>query len=251
LNLSYEWGCTSAVAPDPSGIGNRLLRTLDWPLHGLGENIVVAHERGSCGEFYNVTWPGAVAVLTAMAPGRFSVSLNQAPMIRHGWGIAIDWLINRVGIWNSRELPPTHLLRHVVETAPDFATARDMLRDTRLTAPCFYIVSGVRAEDGCVIERLEDRAFVHDGRAVCANAWITPTLTGRPRGRDNAERRSNLMEKTAQPATGFEWMTPPVLNPDTRVAVSANAAKGQLRVLGVEASQPATEEFFLDLKLLE
>lgn len=36
MNLSYEWGCTSGVGPDPVGKGNRLLRTLDWSLTGLG-----------------------------------------------------------------------------------------------------------------------------------------------------------------------------------------------------------------------
>jgi hypothetical protein len=29
LNLSYEWGCTTAVAADPAAPGQRLIRTLD------------------------------------------------------------------------------------------------------------------------------------------------------------------------------------------------------------------------------
>ena len=29
LNLSYEWTCTTGAGPDPSGTGNRMLRTLD------------------------------------------------------------------------------------------------------------------------------------------------------------------------------------------------------------------------------
>jgi hypothetical protein len=46
LNLSYEWCCTTGAGPDPSGRGNRMLRTLDWPMHGLGETIVVAKFKG-------------------------------------------------------------------------------------------------------------------------------------------------------------------------------------------------------------
>ena len=84
LNLSFEWTCTSGAAPSPDGHGNRMLRVLDWRLHGLGKNVVVAREEAPAGVFYNVTWPGAVAVLTAMAPGRFSAAINQAPMRRYG-----------------------------------------------------------------------------------------------------------------------------------------------------------------------
>jgi hypothetical protein len=39
LNASYEWGCTSLAAPAPEGGSARLLRTLDWPFHGLGRGV--------------------------------------------------------------------------------------------------------------------------------------------------------------------------------------------------------------------
>ena len=34
LNYSYEWGCTTGAAPDGGGV--TLMRTLDWPVDGLG-----------------------------------------------------------------------------------------------------------------------------------------------------------------------------------------------------------------------
>ena len=46
LNLSYEWCCSAGVGPDPAGTGNRMLRTLDWPMHGLGRAVVVARQEG-------------------------------------------------------------------------------------------------------------------------------------------------------------------------------------------------------------
>ena len=60
LNMSYEWSCSAGVGVDPSGIGSRLLRTLDWPLPGLGRALVVARQQGTAGCYYNVTWPGYV-----------------------------------------------------------------------------------------------------------------------------------------------------------------------------------------------
>ncbi len=80
LNGSYQWGCT-AMARDEEG-EPWLARTLDWPFPGLGRHVEIAHKWGATGDFYNVTWPGYVGTLTAMAPGRFAASINQAPLRR-------------------------------------------------------------------------------------------------------------------------------------------------------------------------
>ena len=44
----------------------------------------------------------------------------------------------------------------------------------------------------------------------------------------------------------FAWLTFPVLNEDTRLAMSANPRAGELQVQGFEADEAATEIF--DLK---
>lgn len=249
LNLSYEWACTSIAAPDPAGEGARLMRTLDWPFDGLGAHVVVAREAGPAGPFLNVTWPGSVGVLTAMAPGRFAVALNQAPMARRGLGLPGDWLMGRLDWWRSSALPPTHLLRHVVETARDYAEAVAMLRDRPLSLPCFYIVAGVAAGETCVIERLASRGIVHRGAVACANDWLSPDLSGRARGRDNPERRAAMTAAATQgegeDVGAFDWVRAPILNARTRVAVNANAAAGTLAVLGIEHGRPATHPLAL------
>jgi hypothetical protein len=110
LNTSYEWCCTCGVGDDIDG-GVRLLRVLDWRQPGLGRALVVVWQRGPAGDFANITWPGFVGVVTAMAPGRFAVALNQPPMMSWGLTPPLDWLVGRVGVWRSRALPPVHLLR--------------------------------------------------------------------------------------------------------------------------------------------
>src|SRR5262245_61940322 len=94
VNASYEWGCTTRVdaAPEPF-----LRRTLDWPFPGLGRRVEVTLQDGGVGVYANVTWPGAVGVLTAVAPGRFAAAINQAPMYRRtrSWpGLALDVALN-------------------------------------------------------------------------------------------------------------------------------------------------------------
>jgi hypothetical protein len=245
LNMSFEWTCTSGAAPSPDGSGNRMLRVLDWRLGGLGANLVVAREEAPAGVFYNVTWPGAVAVLTAMAPGRFSAAINQAPMRQYGWGLLGNWAINRASVWRSAALPPTHLLRQIFETARSYDEAKRMMVETPLCLPVLFTLSGVRPEQGCVIERTETAAIVHDGAGAIANAWRSPHLSGRVRGHDNAERRALMERIQVRTLAGFEWMTPPILNRFTRLAVQANAAQGSLSVLGYEHEAPATAPFHL------
>ena len=124
LNLSPEWACTSASAD------GRLVRILDWPIHGLGGAIVVARHRNPLGPWYNVTWPGFVGVLTGMAPGRFAIAYNQAPVRRRTGIWPIDWLLARVYLGPRREIPATHLIRRAFETCRTYAEALRLLQET-------------------------------------------------------------------------------------------------------------------------
>ncbi len=80
LNGSHQWCCT-ALAREEDGVP-WLARALDWHFPGLGRFVTVARMRGPAGEFYNVTWPGYVGAVTALAPDRFAAAINQAPLRR-------------------------------------------------------------------------------------------------------------------------------------------------------------------------
>ncbi len=246
MNLSYNWGCTAGVADDPAGAGVRLLRTLDWPFNGIGTNVVVARQSGPAGVFYNVTWPGYIGAITAMAPGRFAAAINQAPIRRRGpWPWPLDWAINRRLAYRSRCVPPDHELRAVFEQCPDYAAARARLIESPPSLPALYSLVGCRPGEACVIERLEERVFVHDGPEAVANKWLTPGLAGKPRGAANDERRRDMLLLSALSISDFDWLRPPLLNRFTRLAVIANPARGDLAVQGCEVDGPATRPFHL------
>lgn len=52
--------------------------------------VEVARQRGVAVDFRSVTWPGFDGLLTAVAPGRFAASINQAPMRRR---TRVRWLL--------------------------------------------------------------------------------------------------------------------------------------------------------------
>ncbi len=246
LNLSYEWSCTSGVGADPAdGGGSRLLRTLDWPAPALGASVVVSLQEAAAGPYYNITWPGFIGVLTAMAPGRFSAAINQPPMHRVSPSLHLDWMIGRRVLWRTCGLPPAHLLRHVLDTCRDYEEALVRLRDTPICTPVFYSLSGLAADQGCVIERLPDRAVVHPAPTSISNHWRGISRPGHGRG-EGSEIRWQAMEEIRDGSpNNFSWLVPPILNAATRVAVIANASVGRLIVQGWEKDGPATEVFTL------
>ena len=252
LNLCYEWGCTSGAYALEEGIA--LARVLDWPFPELGEHIVVAHQSGGAGDFYNVTWPGIAGVFNAMAPGRFSVALNQAPMRRYKTNMVIDWARNRVAVERNMALPPAHLLRIVFETASTYEQAKEMLCTTPVAIPVIYTLAGIAPEEGCVIERLENTYAIRelrDGKACAANHFESHLNgVGRGwslRGVDSEGRSSMAYQFSADTvARDFQWFQAPIANVYSRLAMVTNAKDGTLALMGTNGAARVTEIFTLD-----
>ncbi|MDE1938962.1 MAG: hypothetical protein KGI68_08065 [Alphaproteobacteria bacterium] len=248
LNLCFEWGCTGGVWHGDDG--PLLRRVLDWPFPLLGENIVVAHQKGPAGDFFNVTWPGLSGVLQASAPGRFAAAINQAPMRRRGAGLVGDWALGRIAVKRTFALPPSHLLRHVFETVKDFATAKDMLCHVPVAVPAIFILSGIHSAEGCVIERTENAFAVRGSRdgPVCATNHFESHLNHaghgwRARPIDSPGRLASAYRLGL--AEDFSWFVPPIANINTRLVMVASAAKGMLAVMGTTGERPVTETFDL------
>jgi hypothetical protein len=259
LNASYQWGCTSrALTRD--GVP-WLIRTLDWPFKGLGRHVAVARMRGEAGEFFNATWPGYVGALTAMAPGRFAASINQAPMWRrtaHKWLRPFDFVANALDIFaHVHHMPPDQLLRQVFETCRDYSAARRMLETTPVARPVMFILIGCAAHEGCIIERTETDFVTREDDTCRANDWVPsrPQWEGRigtrrflvssfEEARNYSKLKRDALARWDGSVTegGFDWVCPPVLNPYTRLAVAMSPAKATLRVVGYEPAGDALPE---------
>jgi hypothetical protein len=146
LHAAYVAGCTALA--DETMDGPRLRRTLDWPFDGLGHLVEVVRQASPAGEFWNVTWPGFIGVLSATAPGRFAAAINQAPMRWRTGSHAMKWVdyaINALAVLPKRGLiPPEHLLRQAFESCATFDQAVDLLARTPVARPVLFIVTGTQ-----------------------------------------------------------------------------------------------------------
>ena len=252
LNLSYEWGCTCGANATRAPV---LLRVLDWDLPGLGETLCVIRQRGPAGEWWHIGWPGLVGAITALAPGRFGIAINQPPLplTRAGGalrrmgarvpGMLADWLAARPAAWRSRALPPAHLLRMIADDAPDYATALDRLRDTPLAAAATFTLIGARPGEAAVIERTPARHAIRAGERLAAtNHWESLPDAGAPRWRESRPRLA-AMEALLEAGVpdGLDWLRPPLLNAGTRLAAVMRPAEGRLVLAGFAGERRVSE----------
>jgi hypothetical protein len=242
LAINYEWGCTVSVRPGADGAAPLLTRTLDWGIAGIGRHIIAARVASPAGPFTAMTWPGFTGVMQGMAPGRFSIAINQAPMRRLGGGMLVtDWAANRARVWDMPHQLAAHLLRRVFGTAADYDAAFTMLRDEPIAAPATFTLAGVKPHQTCVIERLETQAHVIDGPSGATNHWRGLDHGARSRGLDSEGRLAAMMAAGAQDMSpSFPWLAPPILNPTTRLVMMADAAAGRLIAQGWEEMSPVT-----------
>ena len=207
---------------------------------------------GPRASYYSATWPGFVGVLTAMAPGRFSAAINQAPLwrrTRHPWLRLFDIAANAIATWSLRHIPPDQLLRQAMETCATFAQARALLESTPIARPVIYTLAGCAPGERCVIERTEEGFSTRTENTGAANDWLEPVepwearvggdllfncdyLGARANSRD---RREALAAWSGQAGQGsFAWVVPPVCNPFTRSPPRCAPRSGIMRLVGYE-----------------
>lgn len=148
VNCSYElvlasYGCSTIALATADG--PVLARNLDWlpPEPLIRCSCLSRVFRGPRLAFATASWPGTIGVLTGLSGNGFAVAMNAVigpdKFSWSGWPVILH-------------------VRRVVEDAPDFDGAVQMLTEQRLTAACVFVVVGSENEQRVVIERTATRA---------------------------------------------------------------------------------------------
>ena len=242
--------CTSGAAYYPA-CGMVHVRAMDWTLAGLGRHTVIWHVTGGeAGDYYNIGWPGYVGVISGMAPGRFSATINQASPFGKP---SLQW-------------PPSHLLRYVFDNAADYDDAITILEGTPVCFPAFVTLVGTQPGEAAIIELTpeENRVYPMTRKQPIAIAndylsgdWrakfgetdrtIKPHLKGNTSGESDSENRRNAMLaqlKTNKPdcvegVIDIIREIEPLDNECTVQLMAFLPATGQCLVIGQEEQEPA------------
>jgi len=163
-NLFYEFFtvCTSIVAEDPAG-NLYHARNLDFGLF-IGWDIKnntwavteklrplivnLDWQRGGKTVFKSVNFAGYTGILTAVKPKLFTFSMNERFNKDGGFIGILKWLL---GDHDQRWMG--FLTRSVMENATSYSQALDMLQNTVMLSPAYFILGGTKSGEGAVITR--------------------------------------------------------------------------------------------------
>lgn len=157
------FGCTAVSFNLPKAGGVAQVRNLDWPLKACSAKSVLIHYRGESGPFTAVSWPSFVGVMSGVAPGRFSATINQAPQVGSP---TADW-------------PAAFALRTAFEECETFDQAVKKLTRFKLAASTLMMVVGVKKDQAVVIEHTGKKArcrWMEGGVLAVANHFEHPKL---------------------------------------------------------------------------
>lgn len=241
-------GCSTFVSVGPGAPLHA--RNLDWHFPGtlLREHPLLFRVRGApAGPYVSVGWPGLTGALTAVAPGRFSVSVNFVKVRGDGFGR----LLARAA---AGATPVAWAVRDALERAADFESAVAMLRQAPLLAPVLLTVAGVRPGEACIIERSPRSAGLRRcapsaaGSVCVTNHYASAELHGRSVDYDAGDTLVRLAAVTsglaqrapAEVAEAFAVLAPAVRGHTQHQAVM-RAAEGlvAVRVPGGELTSVA------------
>ena len=164
------------------------------------------------------------------------------------WLLWLDYALNALAaFFTSGRPPPEHVLRRMFETCATFDEACRLLAREPVARPVLFLVTGCAAGERILIERDGEQTRLYRDDTVVANAWRDHSHGWRPRVCGEGTPLENNRRRVAALATyagvhpaNLEWVTAPVMNPCTRVAVEMCAASGRLVVAGWEAAGRAT-----------
>ncbi|KAI5630453.1 N-acylsphingosine amidohydrolase precursor [Silurus asotus] len=164
FNIFYEvfTVCTSLVAEDPDGnlIHARNLdfglfmgwdiKNQSWVITELLKPLVVNLDfrRNNSTVFQSTNFAGYVGMLTGVRPYMFTLTMNERFSLDGGYIGILEWILGkRDGVWMS------FLTRSVLENATGYAEAKQLLSDTKLLAPAYFILGGNQSGEACIITR--------------------------------------------------------------------------------------------------
>lgn len=170
LAMGSGFACTAFAVDTPAGPVHA--RNLDWWSGGEDRILstgsrIIEFVNGAAGTFSVVGWPGYLGALSAIAPGRFSITMNA---------VSSDDAFQMA-------TPVSFVIREILETASTYDEALRRLTSTSLMCDCLILIAGAKAGEMAVVERTPTQSAVRHAK----NGFIAVTNDYRALGKSARE----------------------------------------------------------------
>lgn len=167
LNFMYEFStfkaCTGILVRNSAG---KVFhgRNLDFEMWHLLSNLVtnVEYYQGDKKIFSVDTVVGSVFALTGIRHGAFAINVDTRK--------AKHFYDDLISIMKDDGIPTVWLLRRTLAEEPNYDRALKRLKYEKIGGPVYYILSGIGADEGSVIER--DTESVHAIYELSETNWF-------------------------------------------------------------------------------
>jgi len=222
-DINFSW-CTSCVKYTTMH-GMIHMRNMDWPLERLEEGTVILNYKNAlAGDFKTITWPGFSGVISGVAKGRFSASINMN---------AID---NSFDVGGK---PVAFILRDAFEKCRTCKNALDYISNQRVMAPAFVHLAGIKKSEHYVIDLNPNQThiwypheFHMDPFAIANHDLDDKSYEDEYYEMDSEERRKFIVKKAKSvhsPKTALSVLKkPPVMNEETKQSMVLLPKTGQI-----------------------
>lgn len=217
---SAPGACSSFSCPSPDG-SILLGRNLDWNFpEGIGDHTVLMRFHRRKEHYLAIGVAGYLGVLTAMRPGHWAISLNQAPRARRRF--------------NWQGVPVGQQLRWACDHSRAYQTLVRNVTRYQTLQPYFAHIVGTQLRQQVVVESFGDNYNLRkpeDDVLVQTNHYVTPDFQNLNRNEwtdtegvewvTDSEPRYNALEKRltkkrpANAAECLKFLQNPVANEDT------------------------------------
>jgi len=169
LNWLYEYStikaCSAILVRNAQG---KVMhgRNLDFEMWGLLARLVVDidYYQGKKLVYTANTIIGSVFVLTGIRYGAFAVNVDTR------YGKNADIVKDLISIILDDAIPDVWLVRKVLEEEVNYENALERLKSTQVGAPVYYILSGLKPNEGAVIEK--NTNGVHEVYTLSNTTWF-------------------------------------------------------------------------------
>ncbi|MBS0660392.1 MAG: hypothetical protein JSR82_19395 [Verrucomicrobia bacterium] len=221
-HLGTSAGLCTSVGFHTTGLGMVHARNLDWSLPRMRTATMLLNCKSAAGPFKAVTVPGMVGVLSGVAAGRFSITVNSK---EDGSGIP------NAGGWSA-----ALLTRWILENCVSFDQALRTAKKAPAFAPFFLTLVGTQPGQAAVVEVGRDGhnrvvRSKQNAPVAVANHFPTDSYQDPSRSEDRqrmAERRARA--STAKTLRGCFWVLNefPVMKSDTVQSMVMHPGSGDV-----------------------